>query len=72
MPTSIGDIGVFGRYQKVDFFKGSDKNFNIWEAGANWWVHENVVLKANYIYKEDVINNNQDERGFDLGLGYHF
>lgn len=72
IPTSYGDVGVFGRYQKVDYFKGSDKNFNIWEAGANWWVHENVVLKANYIYKEDVINSNKDERGFDLGLGYHF
>jgi hypothetical protein len=72
IPTSIGDVGVFSRYQKVDYFKGSDKDFNIWEAGANWWIHEHVVLKANYIYKEDVINRNQDERGFDLGLGYHF
>lgn len=72
MPTSMGDIGVFGRYQKLDYFKGVNKNYDIWEAGANWWIHENVVLKANYIYKEDTINDNKDERGFDIGLGYSF
>jgi len=72
LPTSIGDIGVYGRYQKLDYYKGADKNYNIWEAGANWWIHNNVVLKANYIYKEDTLNSNKDERGFDLGLGYQF
>lgn len=72
IPTPIGDMGVYGRYQKLDYYKGSDKNYNIWEAGANWWIHNNVVLKANYIYKEDILNNNSDERGFDLGLGYQF
>lgn len=72
LPTSVGDIGVFGRFQKVNYYNGSEKNYDIWEGGANWWVHENVVLKANYIYKEDTLNNNKDESGFDLGLGYQF
>ena len=72
MPTSMGDIGIFGRYQKLDYYKNVEKKFNIWEAGANWWIHENVVFKANYIYKEDTINDNRDERGFDIGLGYSF
>ena len=72
IPTSIGDIGVFGRYQKVDYYDKKDKNYDIWEAGANWWIHQNVVLKANYIYKEDTINDNNDESGFDIGLGYSF
>ena len=72
MPTSIGDIGVFARYNKVDYYKKVNKNYDIWEAGANWWIHQNVVLKANYIYKEDTLNDNKDERGFDIGLGYSF
>ena len=72
MPTVIGDIGVFGRYQKLNYYKGSEKDYNIWEAGANWWIHENVVIKANYIYKEDTLHSNKDERGFDLGIGYQF
>ncbi|MCK4842126.1 MAG: hypothetical protein KAT04_09630 [Methylococcales bacterium] len=71
-PTAIGDIGVFGRYQKLSYYSGAAKKYNIWEAGANWWIHENVVLKANYIYKEDILNSQADERGFDLGLGYQF
>jgi len=72
LPTSMGDMGVYGRFQKLDYYSGSAKNYDIWEAGANWWIHQNVVLKANYIYKEDTINNNKDESGFDLGIGYQF
>lgn len=72
MPTAYGDVGVYGRYQKLDYYDGGDKNYDIWEAGANWWLHENVVLKANYIYKQDTLNSGKDERGFDLGIGYHF
>jgi len=72
LPTSAGDVGVYGRFQKLDYYSSSDKNYDIWEAGVNWWIHNNVVLKANYIYKEDTLNDNKDERGFDLGLGYQF
>jgi len=72
LPTVIGDVGIFGRFQQLDYYKGSEKNYDIWEAGANWWIHENVVVKANYIYKEDTLHNNKDERGFDVGIGYQF
>lgn len=72
MPTSVGDIGIYGRFNKLNYYSGSENNYNIWEAGANWWIHDKVVLKANYIYKEDTINSNNDERGFDVGLGYQF
>ncbi len=71
MPTSIGDVGVYGRYQFVDYFKGVNREYNIWEAGVNWWPHDNVVVKADYIFKdaEDGFGN---ESGFDLGIGYQF
>ncbi|KAF3977508.1 MAG: porin [Methylococcales symbiont of Iophon sp. n. MRB-2018] len=71
-PTSMGDMGIYSRFQKLDYYSGAEKNYDIWEAGANWWPHENVVLKANYIHKEDTLNSNSDERGFDLGIGYQF
>lgn len=72
IPTVIGDIGIYGRYQQLNYYKGSEKDYNIWEGGANWWVHENVVIKANYIYKEDTLHSNKDEQGFDFGIGYQF
>ena len=72
LPTTYGDVGVYGRFQKLNYYDGTDKNYNTWEAGANWWIHDNVVLKANYIYKQDTLNENGDERGFDLGIGYSF
>ena len=72
LPTKYGDVGVFGRFQKLNYYNGGDKNYDIWEAGANWWIHENVVLKANYIHKKDTLHADKDERGFDLGLGYSF
>lgn len=71
MPTSIGDIGIYGRYQYLDYYKGSVKEYDIWEAGANWWPHESVVLKADFIFK-DKNDGSGDESGFDLGIGYQF
>jgi len=72
LPTSIGDVGVYGRYQELNYYKAKNKHFDIWEAGANWWIHEKVVLKANYIYKKNLLAENKDEEGFDLGIGYQF
>jgi hypothetical protein len=72
MPTSMGDIGVFGRFSQLDYYKNVEKKYDIWEAGANWWIHQNVVLKANYIHKEDTRNKDNNESGFDIGLGYSF
>jgi len=70
-PTVIGDIGLYGRFQSLEYFSKSAKKSNIWEAGANWWPHENVVLKGNYIYT-DRQDGSPSESGFDLGIGYQF
>lgn len=71
MPTSIGDVGIYGRYQNVDYFRGTNREYDIWEAGANWWPHEDVVIKADFMFKDrkDGLGN---ESGFDLGMGYQF
>lgn len=70
-PISFGDLGFYGRFQSLDYYAGAEKKFDIWEAGVNWWIHENVVIKGNYIFK-DQQNGPNDETGFDLGIGYQF
>jgi hypothetical protein len=70
-PVSMGELGFYGRFQSLEYYSGSAKKASIWEAGANWWIHENVVLKGNYIYT-DKQDGSPNETGFDLGIGYQF
>ncbi len=71
IPTSIGDVGVYSRFEQLEYFKNELKKSNIWSFGANWWIHENVVLKGTYFY-EDHRDGSANVRGFDLGIGYQF
>ncbi len=71
IPTSMGDIGVYGRFEQLEYFKKSLKKSNIWSAGVNWWIHKNAVLKGTYFY-EDKRDGSSNVRGFDLGIGYQF
>jgi len=71
LPTSMGDVGVYGRFEQLEYFKNSLKKSNIWSTGVNWWIHENVVLKGTYFF-EDKRDGSANVRGFDLGIGYQF
>ncbi len=71
IPTTMGDIGVYGRFEQLEYFKNSLKKSNIWSTGVNWWLHKNVVLKGTYFY-EDKRDGSANVRGFDLGIGYQF
>jgi hypothetical protein len=71
LPTSMGDVGVYTRFEQLEYYKNELKKSNIWSAGANWWIHENVVLKGTYFY-EDKRDGSANTRGFDLGIGYQF
>lgn len=71
IPTSIGDVGVYGRYSKLDYYRSKELKRAIYEGGVNWWLHENVVFKADYFY-QDGQENFSHGHGFDLGLGYQF
>jgi hypothetical protein len=63
-------MGVFARYSEYDNNAGNNdltkiKSTNI---GINYYIHENVVLKADYEY----IEGEKDSKGFNLGFGYQF
>lgn len=68
----LPDLGLFVRYSELNNSAGnsSTADTEIWDYGLNYWLHENVVVKADY-------RNNQDKAGLDndslnLGLGWSF
>ncbi len=67
------DLGLYARYEKVEGARDRDE-FNQWEAGLNYWPHEDVVLKLDYRDRShDVLaERGRDFEGFDLGIGYQF
>ncbi|MEW6989881.1 porin [Colwelliaceae bacterium 6441] len=63
-------VGVFARYSEYNNEAGAS-SANAVEStslGVNYYLHENVVLKADV---ED-IGGAKDEKGFNLGFGYNF
>jgi hypothetical protein len=71
LPTSMGDVGIYARFEQLEYFKEELKKTNIWSTGLNWWIHENVVFKGTYFH-EDKRDGPANSRGFDLGIGYQF
>jgi len=68
-------IGVFFRYAEFDNTAGShfsiennSSKIKSSSIGFNYYLHENVVLKADY----EKIDDGENTNGFNLGFGYHF
>jgi hypothetical protein len=66
-------IGFFFRYEDVEGGR-SRAEFDQWTLGLNYWLHENVVLKADYQDREhdNAPNEDRDFKGYNLGLGWSF
>lgn len=67
----INDLwGVFARYNEWDNTAGNsvDSKIKQSDVGMNFWPHSNVVLKADFMTQSGA----GDDKGFNLGLGYHF
>jgi hypothetical protein len=68
-------FGFYARYEDLDGARTRDK-FKQWEIGANYWPHEDVVLKIDYRNRNvdtvDIAARSVDFTAFDLGLGYQF
>jgi hypothetical protein len=67
------NVGVFARLNQYDNTAGSNGALSEKEqidVGVNWWLHQNVVLKADAQFQNNENDQNQD--GFNLGLGYSF
>lgn len=66
--------GVFARYSEWDNQAGSNGPGNTEKAqsnvGFNYWPHQNVVLKADYQTQDN--DDERDQEGFNLGVGYQF
>ena len=63
-------VGVFARYAEYDNNAGNSDATAVesTSVGVNYYLHENVVLKADY---ED-LGGAKDDKGFNLGFGYQF
>ncbi len=62
-------LGLFARYSAWDnggTAAETKKTSN--QFGTNVWVHPNVVFKADF----EKINGAEHDKGFNLGVGYHF
>jgi hypothetical protein len=68
-------LGFYARYEDVYGARTRDQ-FKQWEIGANYWPHEDVVLKVDYrdrnVDHVDVAAESVDFTAFDLGIGYQF
>lgn len=64
------EFAVFARYNKWDnnAGNGDDTEISQTNVGVNYYLHENVVFKADYEKQSDA----NDIDGFNLGFGYHF
>ena len=71
--TFENGLGLFVRYGGYDLTAGnsaaSDER-NQFDFGINYWLHENVVIKADYQRQDN--DNGTDIDGFNLGVGYSF
>ena len=66
-------VGLYTRYEDLNGARDQDQ-FEQWEVGANYWPHEDVVLKMDYRSRNIDHNSSgkEDFNAFDLGIGYQF
>ena len=65
------DFGVFARYNDVDGVRVQDE-FKQIDVGFNWWPNEDVVVKVDYVDRENDNDSDRDLDGFNVGIGYQF
>jgi hypothetical protein len=65
--------GVFARYNEWDNAAGAsnDTEYTQTDFGVNYWLDEDVVLKADY-QDQDAPKGKDEFDGFNLGVGYQF
>ena len=69
----IDAVGVFVRYSQWDNLAGdagAASGRTQVDLGVNWWLHEQVVVKADYQWQDH--DDGMDQNGFNLGVGYEF
>ncbi|GIX34650.1 MAG: hypothetical protein KatS3mg126_0429 [Lysobacteraceae bacterium] len=66
-------VGVFARWNEWDNRAGdsADSRWRQTDVGINYWLHPNVVLKADYQFQDAPAGLADDDR-LNLGVGYQF
>ncbi len=69
----IAELGIFARYNRWDNQAGDaiDSSFSQLDLGLNYWLHPDVVLKADYQKQTGPVGLARFD-GFNLGAGYQF
>jgi len=68
-------LGAFVRYSEYNNKAGisSSNDTEVWEYGVNYWLHPQVVLKADYTdFVNDSGSSNVDKDSLNLGVGWSF
>jgi len=66
-------FGIFGRYNQWDNQaggNGNDTGNKQYNAGFNYWLHPDVVLKADVQMQDN--DSAKNDNGYNLGVGYQF
>lgn len=69
----VRSVGLFVRYSEWDSQAGDAGGATAKtqvDAGANWWPHQQVVVKADYQWQDN--QNGKEQNGVNLGIGYDF
>lgn len=66
------NLGFFVRYSEYNNEAGisTSEDAKIWDYGLNYWLSQNVVLKADYSNNTD--KSGDDNDSFNLGVGWSF
>ncbi|MEE9352362.1 MAG: porin [Thiotrichaceae bacterium] len=64
-------LGTFARYNVWDNGGTGDTEITQADIGVNYWLHDNVVFKADY-QNQDANDKSKASDGFNLGVGYQF
>jgi hypothetical protein len=73
--TSIGEVGVFGRYNQWNNEAGlSSMDDSLqYDFGVNFWPHKQVVLKADFAIVDNSSGSGlSDDEILNLGVGFQF
>jgi hypothetical protein len=70
------DIGIFARYalwnNKDGSGGGSEYEYSQYNAGVNWWIDKDVVVKVDYQIQDNGSAVSKTLDGLNLGIGYQF
>ena len=74
--TMNQDIGIFGRYalwnNQDGSGGGSENEYSQYNAGVNWWIDKDVVVKMDYQIQDNGSAVSKTLDGLNLGIGYQF